>query len=131
MDTFKNRLQEAMRIRNVKASDLSKRTGLSKAQISQYVNGVYEAKQKALYKLAVSLNVSETWLMGYDVDMKRNQIVDDNNGISIDELIQLHYGIDTLQLVTAFDALNEKGKEKVLTFTDDIKEMKKYRKEIT
>lgn len=70
-DSFKNRLVEAMRIREMKATELSKRSGLSKAQISQYTNGIYEAKQLALHKLAVTLNVSEAWLMGYDVSMER------------------------------------------------------------
>ena len=70
-DSFKNRLLEGMRIRNLRASDLSTITGLSKPRISQYTNGVYEAKQDALHKLAIALNVSESWLMGYDVPMER------------------------------------------------------------
>lgn len=70
-DTFRNRLIEAMRIRGIKATDLAEKARLSKAQISQYVNGVYEAKQYALWKLAVALDVSEAWLMGYDVEMQR------------------------------------------------------------
>ena len=61
---FKERLQEAMKLRDVTAAELSRKTGLSKAQLSQYVNGTYEAKQLALHKLAVALNVSEVWLMG-------------------------------------------------------------------
>jgi len=39
--------------------------GDSLARISQYTNGVYEAKQKALYLIARALNVSEVWLMCY------------------------------------------------------------------
>lgn len=70
-DSFKDRLITAMNIREIKAAELAKKTGLSKAQISQYTNGVYEAKQVALYKLAVALNVSEPWLMGHDVPMER------------------------------------------------------------
>ena len=70
-DSFKNRLVFAMKQKNIKAADLAKKTGLSKAQISQYTNGIYEAKQTALYKLAVALDVSEPWLMGYDVSPLR------------------------------------------------------------
>ena len=70
-ETFKNRLNQALEIRNMKPVELSQRTGLSKARISQYTNGVYEAKQKALYLIARALNVSEAWLMGYDVQMER------------------------------------------------------------
>lgn len=60
-----------MQIRNIKAAELARRTGLSKPCISQYVNGIYEAKQTALHKLALALNVSEAWLMGFDVTPDR------------------------------------------------------------
>lgn len=43
-DSFKNRLNQALEIRGMKPIELSNRTGLSKARISQYTNGVYEAK---------------------------------------------------------------------------------------
>lgn len=58
-ETFQSRLNQALEIRNMKPVELSQKTGLSKARISQYTNGVYEAKQKALYLLARALNVSE------------------------------------------------------------------------
>ena len=77
MTTFQNRLIEAMRIRNIKPAELAKKSGLSKAQISQYVNGIYEAKQIALHKLALALNVSEAWLMGHDVPMERKAEITD------------------------------------------------------
>ncbi len=67
--TFKDRLIEAMSIRNLTQSDLVRLTGLSKPRISQYVNGTYEAKQKALYILAEALDVNILWLMGNDVPM--------------------------------------------------------------
>lgn len=79
-DSFKNRLVFAMQQKNIKAADLAKKTGLSKAQISQYTNGIYEAKQTALYKLAVALDVSEPWLMGYDVSpLRRIDVVPSPN----------------------------------------------------
>lgn len=60
METFRTRLIDAMRMRCVSAADLSRQSGLSKAQISQYVNGKVEARQNALHRLAVALNVSES-----------------------------------------------------------------------
>lgn len=71
METFRTRLIDAMRMRCVSAADLSRQSGLSKAQISQYVNGKVEARQNALHRLAVALNVSESWLMGNDVPLYR------------------------------------------------------------
>lgn len=70
-DSFSKRLNEALSIRGMKPIELSEKTGLHKSRISQYINGVYEAKQDALYVIAKALNVNEAWLMGYDVPMER------------------------------------------------------------
>ncbi len=64
MDLFKDRLTEAMTLRGMRASELAKRTGLSKARISQYVNGKFIPKSDAVLMLAEALEVSELWLMG-------------------------------------------------------------------
>lgn len=71
-ETFKDRLNRAMALRNMKAIDLSEKTGISKARISQYVNGIYTPKSKSTYIIAQALSVSETWLMGIDVPMEPN-----------------------------------------------------------
>ncbi len=75
-DTFCNRLNQAMRIRNIKAIELSEKTGISKSSLSEYIQGKYEAKQRGIFKLAQALNVSEAWLMGLDVSMERDTKVD-------------------------------------------------------
>ena len=72
-ETFKDRLNKAMALRNMKAIDLSEKTGISKARISQYVNGIYTPKSKSTYIIAQALNVSETWLMGIDVPMEQQK----------------------------------------------------------
>jgi len=73
-DSFANRLKAALEEKHLTAAEVAKRTGLSKAQLSQYTNGVYEAKQRAVYLLAQALNVSEAWLMGYDVPMEKKPL---------------------------------------------------------
>lgn len=72
IDTFSNRLNTAMRIRNIKATELSEKTGIAKSSLSEYINGKYEAKQDGVYLLAKALDVNEAWLMGLDVPMERN-----------------------------------------------------------
>lgn len=69
-EEFANRLAKAMQIRNMKASELSEKAHIPKSAISQYLSGLYEAKQKSIFKLANVLNVSEAWLMGLDVPME-------------------------------------------------------------
>ena len=56
---------------NMSAAQLSRSTGISEAVISQYRSGKYEPKQDRLETFAIALNVSEAWLMGFDVPMER------------------------------------------------------------
>lgn len=51
--------------------ELSTLSAISEISIRKYENGDRQPKQKAIYQLAKALNVSETWLMGYDVPMER------------------------------------------------------------
>lgn len=69
--TFSKRLLLAMEMRNIRAVDLAKLTGLSQGIISNYKSGRFEASQTNLQKLAVALDVSIPWLMGYDVPVGR------------------------------------------------------------
>ena len=73
MDTISARIQQALDQKGWKQADLVKATGIGKASISTYLAGEYEPKQKNLFRLARALNVSEAWLMGYDVPMERYQ----------------------------------------------------------
>lgn len=70
-NVFKDRLLHAMELRNVKPVELAEKTGLSKARISQYMNGVYVPKSKGTHLIAKALQVNETWLMGIDESMER------------------------------------------------------------
>ena len=67
------RLKEAMRIANMKQTDLARATGLGKGGISNYVIGRYEPKSNIISVLAEALNVDPVWLMGYDVPMERKK----------------------------------------------------------
>lgn len=46
---------------------------LAKNDLSQYVSGKVEPRQEKLTILGLALNVSETWLMGYDVRKERDE----------------------------------------------------------
>lgn len=81
IDTFSNRLNKAINLRNIKPSELSEKTGIDKSKISSYMSGRYKAKQDGIYLLANALNVSEAWLMGLDVSMEKKQ----SNKISINK----------------------------------------------
>ena len=70
-DTFANRLKKALDYNNMKPVELANKTGINKSLISNYLSGSFKAKQNKLDVIARVLNVSEAWLMGYDVDMDR------------------------------------------------------------
>lgn len=89
MRTFSERLVEAMRIRKITQTELSRMTDIDKSLISNYCSGGYKPKQQNLFKIAVALDVSETWLMGYDVSPNRNAPVVNNNNKHTSEFIQL------------------------------------------
>lgn len=71
MEDFSKRLRKAMSIRNVKASELSRKTGIKPPMISDYLKGKYKAKQDKIYIIAEALDINEAWLMGFDTSMDR------------------------------------------------------------
>lgn len=76
--SFRERLVSALRERGMTQSELANKTGISRARINQYVNGIYEAKQDGVYLIAKALGVSEAWLMGYEVP---RELPDDDEAI--------------------------------------------------
>jgi transcriptional regulator with XRE-family HTH domain len=68
---FKARLKYAMDVRGVRAVDIVENTDIPKGAISYYISGKSQPKSDRLYVLAKFLNVSEAWLLGYDVSMER------------------------------------------------------------
>lgn len=70
-ESFANRLAKALMLRNMKPIDLSNKSGINKATISQYLSGRYSAKQNNIYILAKALDVNEAWLMGFDTNIDR------------------------------------------------------------
>lgn len=69
--TFANRLKTAMEERNIKALEIAKISNISKANLSSYLSGRYEPKQKNIYLIARCLNVNEACLLGYDCPMEK------------------------------------------------------------
>lgn len=65
MTTFAERLKNAMEQTNVSQSDLSRRTGASKAAISQYLSGKNTPGPDRIKALADATGVSFDYLMGY------------------------------------------------------------------
>lgn len=71
MAAFKDRLNEALSMRNMTAAELSRLSGIDEGTLSNYKKGKYEPKQRKLESIAIALNVSIAWLMGADVPMEK------------------------------------------------------------
>ena len=71
IDTCANRIRKALDMRAMKQADLCRITKIPKSAISQYLSGDFEPKQDRIYIISKALEVSETWLLGYDVPMER------------------------------------------------------------
>lgn len=76
-----DRLKQLMRKRNLKQVDILEMAQpyckrydirLNKNDLSQYISGKVEPGQNKLLILGLTLDVSEAWLMGYDVPMGRS-----------------------------------------------------------
>lgn len=99
--TFSERLSTIMNIRKVKAIEISNATGISKSNISCYLSGKYEPKQRNIYLIAKFLSVNEMWLIGYDCEMERY-------APDLDQLKK--------EIISNLDEMNENQLEKTLNF---------------
>lgn len=82
VETFAQRLTRALLIRNMKPVELAEKTGIDKSKISSYMSGRYKAKQDGIFILSEALQVDPTWLMGYDVPIKKEISINNSQSIS-------------------------------------------------
>lgn len=69
-DNFSARIKKALDYRKMNAAELSRKTGLSRGMLSQYMSNQVKPKQDKVYLIAKALNINPTWLLGYpDTEM--------------------------------------------------------------
>lgn len=103
--TFQARLKEGLRLRNMKASELSKKTGISQPLLSYYLHGERNPNANNIYDIARALNVHESWLMGYDVNPNgvETKLEDDELTIAKNTLKKKIDGIEDVEKVKQID----------------------------
>ena len=67
------RIKKAMNLRGLSQTDIVEKTNIKKSALSQYISGKITPRQNVVDELSKVLNVSEPWLMGYDVPMERGE----------------------------------------------------------
>ena len=68
MSTFGKRLDIALAMAKMRPIDLCKKTGISQSAISNYRNDFCKPKLDRVAIIADALNVSPSWLIGYELD---------------------------------------------------------------
>ena len=135
---FKDRLSEAMEIRQFKAIDLADKLKVSRSTISQYLSGKVVPKRDRLVEISNILTVNPTWLMGLDVPMDnivpahlQHAYVDElnklsqNNYYSYDDAAQIAQEIfDNKDLRILFDAAKDSRPEDLQMAADMLKRFK-------
>lgn len=102
---LKDRLQEALRIREKKAVDLVRDLDIPKSAISQYLSGKSQnMDSKRMYAICKYLDISEPWLMGYDVPMERR--MEKINDTITDIVLRLRTDSEFLSVVETLNSLD-------------------------
>lgn len=99
-EEFKDRLKKAMNMCNMKAVDLCEKTNIPKGAISYYLSGKSTPKADRLYLLCKALDVSEAWMLGYDVEMEKPQ-TQKNNDIIADAVVKMRTDNNFLSIIDA------------------------------
>ncbi len=100
---------------------------LGKNDLSQYVSGKVVPKQNKIYILAKALDVSETWLMGYDVPMERinDELQEKKEKVTnYTQKISLKYR--EKELIENFKKLNDLGQKEALKRIEELTFINKY-----
>lgn len=104
---LRDRLSEALARKGWKAVDLVEKTGVPKGAISYYLAGKSKPKTDRLYIIAQALDVSEAWLLGYDVPMGRTDDQKKNDQLA-KLIVKMRTDVDFYNTVVGLANLNEK-----------------------
>lgn len=105
-ESLSTRLCEALAASGIKPIELSEKTGIPKSMISYYMSGKSTPKADRVFKLAVVLDVSEAWLMGYDVPKARTPEQKKNDTLS-DIVVRLRTDDCFMSAVECLHGLDE------------------------
>lgn len=118
---LKDRLREAMEIRGLRSVDIIDKTGIPKVTISYYLSGKTTPRSDKLYQIAQVLDVSEAWLLGYDVPMARTDDQKKNDQLA-KLIVRLRNDEQFYRTVSKLNGLSEstyRGVEQLISALDE------------
>lgn len=107
------RLNLALTGRGLRPIDLSKKTGISKASISQYMSGKYCPPAQNAEKIGSVLRVSPLWLLAYEGAEEPDFLAYQPAEVKDPRLDQL---------LSTFIALNEDGQKMLLQYAEFLRQ---------
>lgn len=110
VSTIKDRMALGLDRAGMKAIDLSLATGIPKSTISLYLAGHSKPKSDRIYIIAKALNVSEAWLMGFDIGPDRDLISTTKKSYTLTE--------KESHLVDSYRKLDTDGQADVIDYID-------------
>lgn len=103
---LKDRLQHALNIREKKSVDLVRDLNIPKSAVSQYLSGKSQNMDSGrLYSICKYLDVSEPWMLGFDVPMERK--IEKKNDAIASIVIRLRTDSDFLSVVETLNNIED------------------------
>ena len=103
---IKDRLNEALKIRDMSPIDLARASGISKASVSRYLSGKVIPRSLAIEKMARALHVNPAWVLGYNTPMQETE--SDPSPFDTSRLTQANYQ----RLLAYYQALVDSQEDK-------------------
>ena len=110
-----------MDARGLRAVDIVEKTGIPKVTISYYLSGKTTPRAPKLYLIAQALDVSEAWLLGYDVPMARTDDQRKNDQLA-KLVVRLRTDEDFYNTVAAIAGLSESKYKSIEQLVTALKE---------
>lgn len=103
---LKDRLKEAIEAAGMRPIELSEKTNIPKSMLSYYLSGKTQPKADRLHIIAKALDVSEAWLLGFDVPKSRGDNQKKNDQLA-KLIVRMRTDEDFYETVAALSKLTE------------------------
>ena len=122
MSEMGDRIRSLRKKSGMTQEELGEKLGVSKTIVNRYESGTIENIKRSSIEIMCKLfNVSATYLLG--IEELEDSLAKE---VKLIEQIQEFYGKEAVDLLQSFTQLNAAGKEKVISYCNDMTENQKY-----
>ena len=122
MSVMGERIKQLRKSLNMSQEELGSKIGVKKSAVNKYETGDVENIPRQSIEIMCKLfSVSPSYLLG--IEELEDSLAKE---VKLIEQIQDVYGKEAVDLLQSFTQLNAAGKEKVISYCDDMTENQKY-----